>query len=47
MALAGAPETINRVINSHLMMAELVRRYGTDQQHKTLLAPFAAGGLPR
>jgi len=45
-------ETISRVwmsltgvLNSHLMMAELVRRYGTEDQRTRFLPAFAAGDL--
>ena len=37
--------SLTGVINSHLMMAELVRRYGTDDQRARLLPAFAAGDL--
>jgi alkylation response protein AidB-like acyl-CoA dehydrogenase len=35
--------SLTGVINSHLMMAELVRRYGTERQRSELLPRFAAG----
>src|ERR1700694_689265 len=37
--------SLTGVINSHLMMAELVRRYGTDAQRTRFLPAFAAGEL--
>jgi alkylation response protein AidB-like acyl-CoA dehydrogenase len=37
--------SLTGVINSHLMMAELVRRYGTDEQRARFLPAFAAGEL--
>ncbi len=37
--------SLTGVINSHLMMAELVRRYGTDEQRSRFLPAFAAGEL--
>ena len=37
--------SLTGVINSHLMMAELVRRYGTEAQRTRLLPAFAAGDL--
>ncbi len=37
--------SLTGVINSHLMMAELVRRYGTDAQRARFLPAFAAGEL--
>jgi alkylation response protein AidB-like acyl-CoA dehydrogenase len=37
--------SLTGVLNSHLMMAELVRRYGTDDQRARLLPAFAAGEL--
>jgi alkylation response protein AidB-like acyl-CoA dehydrogenase len=37
--------SLTGVINSHLMMAELVRRYGTEDQRARLLPAFAAGDL--
>jgi alkylation response protein AidB-like acyl-CoA dehydrogenase len=37
--------SLTGVLNSHLMMAELVRRYGTDEQRTRLLPAFAAGEL--
>ncbi len=37
--------SLTGVINSHLMMAELVRRYGTDAQRTEFLPAFAAGDL--
>jgi alkylation response protein AidB-like acyl-CoA dehydrogenase len=37
--------SLTGVINSHLMMAELVRRYGTEDQRTRLLPAFAAGDL--
>jgi len=37
--------SLTGVINSHLMMAELVRRYGTEAQRTRLLTAFAAGDL--
>ena len=49
---AQVVETISRVwmsltgvLNSHLMMAELVRRYGTEDQRTRFLPAFAAGDL--
>jgi len=37
--------SLTGVLNSHLMMAELVRRYGTDEQRSRWLPAFAAGDL--
>jgi alkylation response protein AidB-like acyl-CoA dehydrogenase len=37
--------SLTGVINSHLMMAELVGRYGTDDQQKAWLPKLAAGEL--
>jgi alkylation response protein AidB-like acyl-CoA dehydrogenase len=37
--------SLTGVINSHLMMAELVRRYGTEEQRSNLLPRFATGEL--
>jgi len=37
--------SLTGVINSHLMMAELVRRYGSDDQRARWLPAFAAGDL--
>ena len=37
--------SLTGVLNSHLMMAELVRRYGTDEQRTRFLPAFAAGDL--
>ena len=37
--------SLTGVINSHLMMAELVRRYRTEAQRTRLLPAFAAGDL--
>ncbi len=37
--------SLTGVLNSHLMMAELVRRYGTDEQRARFLPAFAAGDL--
>lgn len=37
--------SLTGVINSHLMMAELVRRYGTDEQRRQILPACAAGEL--
>lgn len=37
--------SLTGVINSHLMMAELVRRYGTDEQRATILPACAEGEL--
>jgi len=37
--------SLTGVLNSHLMMAELVRRYGSDDQRARFLPAFAAGDL--
>jgi alkylation response protein AidB-like acyl-CoA dehydrogenase len=37
--------SLTGVINSHLMMAELVRRYGTEEQRQEWLPRFASGDL--
>ena len=37
--------SLTGVINSHLMMAELVRRYGTEDQRQEMLPRFASGEL--
>src|SRR5690606_15819766 len=37
--------SLTGVINSHLMMAEIVRRYGTDEQRDHWLPRFASGEL--
>jgi alkylation response protein AidB-like acyl-CoA dehydrogenase len=37
--------SLTGVINTHLMLAELVRRYGTDEQRALLLPRLAAGEL--
>jgi len=37
--------SLTGVINSHLMMAELVRRYGTEEQRQEWLPRFASGEL--
>jgi alkylation response protein AidB-like acyl-CoA dehydrogenase len=37
--------SLTGVLNSHLMMAELVRRYGTDEQRAAILPRSAAGEL--
>lgn len=37
--------SLTGVINSHLMMAELVRRFGTDAQRESILPRCAAGEL--
>jgi alkylation response protein AidB-like acyl-CoA dehydrogenase len=52
LAYSRIVETISKVwmsltgvINSHLMMAELVRRYGTEEQRQEWLPRFASGEL--
>jgi alkylation response protein AidB-like acyl-CoA dehydrogenase len=37
--------SLTGVINSHLMMAELIRRYGTDSQRQAWLPKLAAGEM--
>jgi alkylation response protein AidB-like acyl-CoA dehydrogenase len=37
--------SLTGVINSHLMMAELIRRYGTDEQRQAWLPKLAAGEM--
>jgi alkylation response protein AidB-like acyl-CoA dehydrogenase len=37
--------SLTGVLNSHLMMAELIKRYGTESQRQTFLPMFAAGEL--
>jgi alkylation response protein AidB-like acyl-CoA dehydrogenase len=37
--------SLTGVLNSHLMMAELIRRHGTDEQRRTLLPRCATGEL--
>jgi alkylation response protein AidB-like acyl-CoA dehydrogenase len=37
--------SLTGVINSHLMMAELIRRYGTDEQRQAWLPRLAAGEM--
>jgi len=41
--ISGAWISLTGVLNSHLMMAELIRRYGTDQQRSEMLPLLASG----
>ena len=37
--------SLTGVLNSHLMMAHLINRFGTDEQRKTFLPALASGEL--
>src|ERR1700684_1762529 len=41
--ISGVWMALTGVLNSHLMMAELIRRYGTDDQRQTMLPLLASG----
>jgi alkylation response protein AidB-like acyl-CoA dehydrogenase len=41
--ISGAWMSLTGVLNSHLMMAELIRRHGTDEQRETMLPLLASG----
>jgi alkylation response protein AidB-like acyl-CoA dehydrogenase len=41
--ISGVWMSLTGVLNSHLMMAELIRRYGTEEQRQTMLSPLASG----
>jgi alkylation response protein AidB-like acyl-CoA dehydrogenase len=42
-AISGVWISLTGVLNSHLMMAELIRRFGTDEQRNEMLPLLAAG----
>src|SRR4029077_16814896 len=44
-AIARAWMSLTGVVNTHLMVAELVRRFGTDEQRSSLLPRLAAAEL--
>ena len=44
-SISGTWMSLTGVLNSHLMMAELVHRHGTEAQRSELLPAFAAGDL--
>jgi alkylation response protein AidB-like acyl-CoA dehydrogenase len=41
--ISGVWMSLTGVLNSHLMMAELIRRYGTNKQRQMMLGPLASG----
>src|ERR1700722_19053568 len=41
--ISGVWMSLTGVLNSHLMMAELIRRYGTDEQRTKVLPLLASG----
>lgn len=41
--ISGVWMSLTGVLNSHLMMAELIRRYGTDEQRREMLPRLASG----
>jgi alkylation response protein AidB-like acyl-CoA dehydrogenase len=41
--ISGTWMSLTGVLNSHLMMAELIRRYGTESQRETMLPLLATG----
>jgi alkylation response protein AidB-like acyl-CoA dehydrogenase len=41
--ISGVWMALTGVLNSHLMMAELIRRYGTEDQRQTMLPLLASG----